>query len=50
MYFLTLGVEFSLWISVDITLRFPSFNPENFAVEVTDRATFYGHFKKKKTL
>ena len=45
VYFLRLGVEFSLWIPVDITLRFPSFKPfKNLAVEVTDRTTFYSHF------
>ena len=38
MYFLRLGVEFSLWIPVDITLRFPylenSFNPLKVAIVV----------------
>ena len=44
VYFLRLGVEFSLWIPVDITLRFPywenSLSPLKLAVEVMDRATF----------
>lgn len=48
MYFLRLGVEFSLWIPVDITLRFPyrenSLSPLKLAVEVMDRATFYSQF------
>ena len=45
VYFLRLGVAFSLWIAVDITLRFPSSkNLRNPFIEVTDRATFYSHF------
>ena len=47
VYFLRLGVEFSLWIPVDKTLSSPSWgnfrNPLNLAVKVTDRATFYSH-------
>ena len=48
VYFLKLGVEFSLWISVDIMLTFPdlenSLNPLKLALEVMGRDTFYSQF------